>query len=228
MRCCPISLQNKAVCMEPVYVDSRPTVTVIIVGFIAGATPHESGVAPTMVVGSSTLVQSGGINILVDTSSMRSNLLSFLWETSGLVLQDINMVVETRGYWDHVVNVDMFANVDHVNGVYLYNGPVMTPNPLASGQRYYLFEDLNVEVIQTPGHTPSDLSVIVRNVPGFGVVSIVGDLIQSQNDMSDSLAVNVTQAKENRKKLICISDYIVPGHGEMFHVDETLKTQFKC
>ncbi len=53
------------------------------------------------------------------------------------------------------------------------------------GQRYFVADDRNLELISTPGHSnlPDNQSLLVRNVPNMGTVAIVGDLFRNQNDV---------------------------------------------
>uniref|UniRef100_A0A0M3IMG0 Metallo-beta-lactamase domain-containing protein n=1 Tax=Ascaris lumbricoides TaxID=6252 RepID=A0A0M3IMG0_ASCLU len=43
-----------------------------------------------------------------------------------------------------------------------------------------------------------------------------------------SLSANETQQRESRRRLICIADYIVPGHGQIFAVTESIRKQHSC
>lgn len=42
------------------------------------------------------------------------------------------------------------------------------------------------------------------------------------------LSWNEKIQEESRKQLICMADYIVPGHGKIFHVSEKLRARFPC
>jgi hypothetical protein len=75
-----------------------------------------------------------------------------------------------------------------------------------------------------------DLSLIVRNVPGKGTVALTGDLFYFENDENvfQQFSEDVEKQKQNRRKVICLADYIVPGHGPMFQVTSKMKTQASC
>lgn len=174
------------------------------------------------------LIQSNGFNVLVDVSVHRIVILDNMLNLTGLLVQDIDMVVETHGHPEHYSGAQSFQNVDHVFNTVTYNGNYFKLNPLNKKEKYFLNNDNNIEVIQTPGHTPQDVSVIVRNVPNLGTVAIVGDLIGEKDEAFDQNAWNRSVSDENRKKVVCMSDYVIPGHGPMFEVDDEQKSKYKC
>jgi glyoxylase-like metal-dependent hydrolase (beta-lactamase superfamily II) len=223
-KCCPLSFGKRAYCVEATAVDSQPMVTQIIVG------SAKIGSTESDYIGSSTLIQSNGFNVLVDTSSFRmtKTLLENLWQKAGLNPEDIDMLVSTHGHPDHYGSAQVFSDISTVASSLTYSGYIFKPNPLRANQRYFLNNDSNVEVISTPGHTPQCVSVIVRNVPNLGTVAIVGDLMLYKDDGTDPTAYNKTQSEENRKKVACSVDYIVPGHGPIFQMDSDQKSKFKC
>lgn len=88
--------------------------------------------------------------------------------------------------------------------------------------------DENISVIHTPGHDNRSISVIVKTERG--VVAITGDLFEYDKDW---LTVDSSEAWEvwsqdkiqqvkSRAIIWQLSDYIVPGHGDMFKVDKSL------
>ena len=77
-----------------------------------------------------------------------------------------------------------------------------------------------MEVIPTPGHTNSDVSVIVENTR-YGVVAITGDLFEKEEDLErDDLWKQYSENPEvqrlNRETILRKADFIVPGHGKIF------------
>lgn len=78
----------------------------------------------------------------------------------------------------------------------------------------------DVELIHTPGHTSEDISVIVKNTQ-FVTIAVVGDLFHSEEDMEDSSlwgsrSQDPARQEANRRKILHLVDYIVPGYGKMF------------
>ncbi|KAF8763732.1 Metallo-beta-lactamase domain-containing [Argiope bruennichi] len=88
----------------------------------------------------------------------------------------------------------------------------------------------NIKIIGTPGHTLSDVSVIAKNTD-LGTVAIVGDLFEREEDILNPTLWKTTAGSENpnlqyqnRKRILNLANYIVPGHGPMFKVTEELKS----
>lgn len=105
-----------------------------------------------------------------------------------------------------------------------------------------------IEIVATPGHTLSCVSVLVRqsnlaapNPSGIGddkdatgtTVAIVGDLFERRDDIADSAlwldagSEDPTAQRRNRARMAAIADYLVPGHGPMFAVDEQVRAELK-
>lgn len=62
---------------------------------------------------------------------------------------------------------------------------------------------------------------------------MVGDVFISEEDfdypmMWKPLAWNDKVQEQSRRKLLCLADYIVPGHGKVFHVSSSLRDRVKC
>lgn len=92
----------------------------------------------------------------------------------------------------------------------------------------------DIRVIATPGHTLTDVSVIVDNVDGFGRVVIAGDLFECEQDLVDDSLWREAGSEDpdkqtaNRARIIELADFIVPGHGPMFQVRDSYKGIAKC
>ena len=93
----------------------------------------------------------------------------------------------------------------------------------------------NIELWNTPGHTNQDISVVVRNVPCCGTVGVVGDLFYTESDAAGNTtdqwtndAWNPTLGMNYRAKMICEVNWIIPGHGKMFKVTDTMKRRYNC
>lgn len=108
-------------------------------------------------------------------------------------------------------------------------------NSLYYGNSYFLFNDSNLEVWQTPGHTWQDCSLLVHNWNNTGTtLAIVGDLFFNASDSDDvslwqSGSDDVNTQRIHRRRVACSVDFIVPGHGSMFAVTSDMKESiFKC
>lgn len=231
LRCCPTQAGYSA-CSEPLQLGSDPQVTVIIEGTI-----NAQNLNPITVdlIGTVTLVQSKGFNVLVDTGNARRKvpLLQALHDKGGLNPEDIHYIITTHGHPDHYSNGDLFSNVPNNFDKYVVNGTIFTTNALYDNQTYFINNDRNLELRETPGHTPQCTSLIVRNVTRLGTVAIVGDLFLTRNDYNQpevlqQFSYDSQVYDRNRRRIACSVDWIVPGHGAMFQMDNSLRTVFGC
>jgi hypothetical protein len=64
----------------------------------------------------------------------------------------------------------------------------------------------------------------------YGTIGIVGDLFIFANDEGVWQSGSQDQAAQlqNRNKVICLTDYIIPGHGQMFAVTPEMKQNAGC
>lgn len=78
----------------------------------------------------------------------------------------------------------------------------------------------NINIYKTPGHSVDDITAVVNCVPNYGSVAVVGDLILHEADdgVWRQYAWNVSLQMANRQKILCLANWIVPGHGPMFQV----------
>ncbi|KAG5895780.1 hypothetical protein JTB14_001627 [Gonioctena quinquepunctata] len=94
-----------------------------------------------------------------------------------------------------------------------------------NGKEYVITD--KIRIIPTPGHTLQDVSVIVHT--SDGIVAVTGDLFEKFEDLENSdIWKNAGSDSEdlqqaNRKKILNMADFIVPGHGPMFRVPPHLK-----
>ncbi|KAI6218297.1 Beta-lactamase-like domain-containing protein [Aphelenchoides besseyi] len=164
--------------------------------------------------------------ILVDTgsSNQRMPILGGL-SSVGVRPEYINNVVLTHMDLDSTGNLNLFPDAN----VYVGNRrakqdtvffPRVAPqfDQSNSGLPFTRLCD-NTFLYLTPGFSADDLSVVVRNVAGYGTVSIVGNLIIDEDDAKNDriiprFAQNSDQKslwESSRKEIICMSDYIIPG-----------------
>lgn len=172
--------------------------------------------------GNITLVK-GPKNIIVDTGGPwdREMILGAL-AAEGLDVKDIQYVICTHGHSDHTGNNNLFTDATFVVSFDISKGDLYTFHDFKSGEPYRIDED--VEVMPTPGHTGQDVSVIVRTKEG--VVAIAGDLFECEEDLEDESlwrvnSSNETEQEQNRKRLLTLADFIIPGHGGMFRIRQS-------
>ncbi|CAB3987822.1 Hypothetical predicted protein [Paramuricea clavata] len=189
-----------------------------IIPLIEGYSENQ-GPGKQRATGSSTLVK-GPNNVIVDTGnpSEKEKLLSALDKKGGMLPISIDYVVCTHGHSNHVGNLNLFSDATFIMSYYVSMKDEYTVYPFKDGLSYKI--DDEVEVIPTPGHTNSDVSVIVKNTR-YGVVAITGDLFEKEEDLErDDLwkqfSENPKKQMSNREMILGKADFIVPGHGKIF------------
>jgi len=185
-------------------------------------------------VGAITLINDNGLHVLVDTgaSSDTERLLQSL-SKEAVTLDDIDTVVITHGHPGHMGNMNFFGQKPILFHSMEYIGRHVTPTELRD--RPYRKLSANVEVWKTPGHTQHDLSVLVHNVAGYGSMAIVGDLIPTEalvvekvDAMAEEGVWDSAIKRQNANLIICMADWVVPGHGQPFRVLPQYRQKAGC
>jgi glyoxylase-like metal-dependent hydrolase (beta-lactamase superfamily II) len=161
-----------------------------------------------------TLIKDSGKNIIFDTgSSVVSTKIVDALKNEGLTTDDIDIVVNSHSHSDHRENNYLFKNAIF----YVFSNTI-------KGDMYDFFPTLKsmqiapqTKILQTVGHTDEDISVICETKDG--VVGIVGDLFKDGTSDVDFCRDEVKLA-ENQIKIKALSDFIIPGHGQMFKVSK--------
>ncbi|XP_076435410.1 metallo-beta-lactamase domain-containing protein 1-like isoform X2 [Babylonia areolata] len=179
--------------------------------------------------GSITLLK-GPQNIIVDTGSPwdRDLLLGALLG-AGLQPRDVQFSICTHGGGDKVGNLNLFPEATHIVGSDVYRQGARFLHGFQEGIPYEI--DDYVEIWPTPGHTGSDVSVIVKGTK-LGVVAVAGDLFECLEDLEDpdlwqNSSEQPGQQEQSRIEVLRVADYIVPGHGAMFQVPPEFRQQMR-
>ncbi len=172
------------------------------------------------------LVTTDKYKIITDPGCNREKLLEVL-NKEGLSTKEIDYVFMSHKHPDHILLAGIFENAKHIT----YDTNLMFNSDLITEfDKHELGED--IEIIETPGHVLEHISLIVNTQQGK--VGIVGDVIWwldseeqvfnlEQKDHSQAKGMNMQELIESRKKVLTMSDYIIPGHGKMFKVEEKYK-----
>lgn len=174
--------------------------------------------------GTCTLVEADGQYILVDTlGPWDSKQLIETLDERGLSPDDINILIGTHGHPDHVGNLNLFTNAKfHFVGHSIYQDDRYRDHPFKDGVPYQI--STNVQIIPTPGHTLTCISLMVKNCAKYGTVAIAGDLFENAKDLTDDKiwkdagSEDPKQQAISRAKILSTANYIVPGHGNIFKV----------
>ncbi|VDK49716.1 unnamed protein product [Anisakis simplex] len=170
-----------------------------------------------------TLINDNGRLLLVDTGLAKESI----------TLDEIDVVVITNGHPGYIGNLNLFGRKPILFHTLEYVGRHVSATELKD--RPYRKLSTNVEVWKTPGQTQQDLSVLVYNVPGYGSMAIVGDLIPSEaffNEKTDLMidegVWDAASKRQNANLMICMADWIIPGHGQPFRVLPQYRQKAGC
>lgn len=157
---------------------------------------------------------------LVDTGGPwgRARLLARLAE-HGVAPGDVQHVVCTHGHSDHAGNLNLFPRAELIVGAdRCLPGGRYLPTGLRRGLPHALHAG-HLEVLPTPGHTGSDVSLLVRGTD-LGDVLLAGDLFEREGDDGEWEPLSEDPARQaaSRAQALALADVIVPGHGPPFQV----------
>ncbi|KAI9553573.1 hypothetical protein GHT06_021491 [Daphnia sinensis] len=203
------------------------TVKVLFSGYSSAINEKEDENLPYIHANCSCVLVTGSTNLIVDTMTPwdADRILNAL-NSNGLSPEDINYVVSTHGHSDHTGNNNLFLKAKHVVGFSISVKDQYFLHPFDRDIPFDISE--GIQVIPTPGHTADDVSVIV-NTENLGTVVIAGDIFEREEDIENPEvwracgSINPAQQENSRAIIAKLADYIVPGHGPMFKVTDTMK-----
>ena len=122
---------------------------------------------------------------------------------------DITDVVLSHHHPDHTMNAALFPNARvHDHWAY-YRGDLWIDRP-AEGFRV----SSSIELIETPGHTPQDITTLVR--VANGLVAFTHLWWDARGPIEDPYATDPSSLHAGRKRVLGLATLIVPGHGSSF------------
>ncbi|XP_059048137.1 metallo-beta-lactamase domain-containing protein 1 [Achroia grisella] len=175
---------------------------------------------------SCTLIK-GDHNIIVDTmTAWDSDRIVDALKKQNITPEQINYVVSTHGHSDHIGNNNLFLNAKHIVGFSISFKDIYYAHPFDKGEEYTI--NNSVKLIPTPGHTLSDVTVLVVSKDA-DIVAITGDLFEKYEDIEnpniwlEAGSDDPAEQFKNRCKVAKLADWIVPGHGQKFKVTEEMR-----
>ncbi|XP_054014661.1 metallo-beta-lactamase domain-containing protein 1 isoform X1 [Hylaeus anthracinus] len=169
-------------------------------------------------------------NIIVDTMTAwdREKIIQALTQHD-ITPDEIDYVVCSHSHADHIGNNNLFTNAEHIVGTCVHRGELFFETDLKN-EEYKLCPE--VKVIATPGHTSDDVTVLIETIVSgrSTTFAITGDLFEKEEDILNpsiwkdvgTLELQKIQS-EMRVYVINLADFIIPGHGSMFHVTDDMR-----
>ncbi|MBW3657651.1 MAG: MBL fold metallo-hydrolase [Actinobacteria bacterium] len=142
----------------------------------------------------------------------RSAILDPLREL-GVEPAQVTDVVLSHHHPDHTVNIALFPEDVRIHDHWaVYQRDVWSAR---AAEGVELTAD--VRLLETPGHTPQDISTVVDT--GEGTV-VLTHLWWSGDIAPDPKAVDGDAVRRNRERVLELATLIVPGHGPAFAATE--------
>lgn len=121
-------------------------------------------------------------------------------------------VVISHHHPDHTMNVGLFPNARVHDHWATYEGDLWISGP-AEGRRI----SPGVSLIETPGHTPQDITTLVETEAG--VVAFTHLWWTKDGPADDPYAPDRDMLRASRERVLGLAATIVPGHGPAFTPD---------
>lgn len=169
-----------------------------------------------------SLIHTNDLKILVDPGANKDMLLESL-ASEGLTPNDIDIVFISHYHPDHFLNIRLFPDKD------IYDGGMIWRNDIEitySGN----IPNTDIKIIPTPGHSVEDCSLLFED-EALGTVCIAPDVfwwedgaqdtssLEALLNLVDPFATDLRALQDSRRKVLSVSDWIVPGHGKIFKND---------
>ncbi len=169
----------------------------------------DRGVASTV-----SFVRDGDVRVIIDPG-MVPEPGSMLKPLGALVSSpdEITDVVFSHHHPDHTLHAALFPRARYHDFWAIYKGDVWESRP-AEGFAI----SPSIRLIETPGHTPQDITTLVTTVRG--VVAFTHLWWSAEGPADDPYADDPELLHRNRARVLTLAQLIVPGHGDPFRPDE--------
>ena len=131
----------------------------------------------------------------------------------------IDIVINTHLHGDHIGNNALFMNAQFIAHEKEFPVPLKNVNVISGD--YTISENINI--IETPGHTPGSISVVVYDSQEKKTYVICGDALPIKDNyikwVPPGINFNPNIALASMKKIVNIADKVIPGHDEMFEIE---------
>lgn len=172
------------------------------------------GYAHDRVAGTVTLIRDGDAVIVVDPGMVpdRGRILDPL-EALGVTVDDVTDVVFSHHHPDHTLHAALFPNARFHDHQAIYRGDVWEDRA-AEG----FAVGPSTTLLETPGHTPQDISTVVQTRNGTVVLTHLW--WSAEGPLDDPFAPDPDLLRASRERVLALApERIIPGHGPAFSPD---------
>jgi glyoxylase-like metal-dependent hydrolase (beta-lactamase superfamily II) len=177
---------------------------------------HEGYASADGVASSVVLVRDGDATVVVDPGMVREpRLILDPLAAAGVLPEEVTDVVLSHHHPDHTWHLALFpaARVHDVWAV--YRGDQWTDSP-AEGRQV----SPHVRLIETPGHTPQDITTLVET--SDGLIACTHLWWHAGGPPEDPLGTDAPQLHAGRGRVLDLGvAQVVPGHGPAFVPDDS-------
>lgn len=110
---------------------------------------------------------------------------------------------------DHTLNAALFPQARFHDFWAIYQGDVWDSRPAAG-----FAISPSIHLIETPGHTPQDITTLVTTADGM--VAFTHLWWSAEGPADDPYALEPALLHRNRERVLAVAQLIVPGHGAPF------------
>jgi glyoxylase-like metal-dependent hydrolase (beta-lactamase superfamily II) len=158
-----------------------------------------------------TLIRDGDGIVVVDPGMVADTAL-ILEPIAALNIDvgDVTDIVLSHHHPDHVINVALFPNAKVHDTMAIYYRDTLQLRP---AEGFHVTE--SVHLIQTPGHSPQDVTTLVESTEGLQALTHLWWMEQGPAD--DPLAPDRALLRDQRARVLDLQPtLIIPGHGAPF------------
>jgi len=161
-----------------------------------------------------SLIELGKHRIVVDSGAFdEREMLREAFEAMGVLVESVEVVVNTHLHRDHVGGNDLFENA-RLYAHELEDPPIGTTR--LSGE-ITLFP--GVVVVPTPGHSKGSMSVFVEGRQRY---ALCGDALPTkgnyENHVPPFINIDPKLALRSLDEIIAWADVVIPGHDALFEI----------
>lgn len=159
-----------------------------------------------------SFIEEGPLRAVVDPGmvSSRDVILAPL-RRLGVRPEDVTDVVLSHHHPDHTINCALFPNAKVHDFWATYDGDRWISRR-AEGRHL----SPSVVLLETPGHTPQDITTLVGTP--VGTVALTHLWWNSRGPTPDPYASDERELERQRRRVMTVARTIIPGHGAPFRV----------